>query len=185
MGFDNKIVLKLREKYIKKVIPAMRKEFGYENIMACPKIKKAVVNVGVGRIAKEKDMIENIRKDLSMITGQWPVLVPAKKSISSFKIRAGMPAGLKVTLRKARMYDFLDRLVNMAFPRSRDFRGIDAKNIDEHGNFNIGIKEHIIFPEASQDDIRQVFSLGVTITTDAKNKKEAEFLFRELGFPLK
>jgi large subunit ribosomal protein L5 len=166
-------MLNIREKYIKEAVPAMREKFGFKNIMSCPKIKK------------EKDLIENIRKDLSLMTGQWPVLVPAKKSISSFKIRAGMPAGLKVTLRRAMMYNFLDRLINIAFPRSRDFRGIDPKNIDKNGNFNIGIKEDIIFPEASQDDIRQVFSLEVTIVTNAKNKEEAEFLFRALGFPLK
>ena len=178
-------MLDLREKYKKEAVPAMREKFGYKNIMSCPKIIKVVINTGIGRIAKESAMIGDIRKDLSSIAGQWPVLVAAKKSISAFKIRQGMPAGLKVTLHGKKMYDFLHRLINIAFPRSRDFRGIDRKNIDQNGNLNIGIKEHIIFPEAMSDDIRKIFGLEVNINTSAKNKEEAEILFEALGFPLK
>ena len=178
-------MLDLREKYKKEAVPAMREKFGYKNIMSCPKIIKVVINTGIGRIAKESAMIGDIRKDLSSIAGQWPVLVAAKKSISAFKIRQGMPAGLKVTLHGKKMYDFLHRLINIAFPRSRDFRGIDRKNIDQNGNLNIGIKEHIIFPEAISDDIRKIFGLEVNINTSAKNKEEAEILFETLGFPLK
>lgn len=175
----------LQEKYKKEAVPAMREKLGYKNIMSCPKIIKVVVNTGVGRIAKESAMIEDIRKDLSSITGQWPVLVAAKKSISAFKIRQGMPAGLKVTLHGRKMYDFLYRLINVAFPRSRDFRGIDRKNIDQNGNLNIGIKEHIIFPEAMSDDIRKIFGLEINVTTSAQNREESEVLFEALGFPFK
>ncbi|OWK27207.1 MAG: 50S ribosomal protein L5 [Parcubacteria group bacterium GW2011_GWA2_38_13b] len=178
-------MLDLQEKYKKEAMPAIRERLGCKNIMSCPKIIKVVVNTGVGRIAKESGMIDDIRKDLSSITGQWPVLVAAKKSISTFKIRKGMPAGLKVTLHGKKMYDFLYRLISIAFPRSRDFRGIERKNIDQNGNLNIGIKEHIIFPEAMSDDIRKVFGLEVNIVTSAKDKEEAEVLFESLGFPFK
>ena len=163
----------------------MREKFGYKNIMSCPKITKVVVNTGIGRIAKETGMIEEIRKDLSLVTGQWPVLVAAKKSISTFKIRKGMPAGLKVTLHGKKMYDFLYRLINIAFPRSRDFRGIDRKNIDQNGNFNIGVKEHIIFPEVMSSDVRKIFGMEINIVTSAQNREESEILFEALGFPLK
>lgn len=175
----------LREKYKKEAVPAMREKLGYENIMSLPKIIKVVINTGIGRISKETGVIEDIRRDLSLITGQWPVLVAAKKSISAFKIRQGMPAGLKVTLHGAKMYDFLSRLINVAFPRSRDFRGIDRKNIDQDGNLNIGIKENIIFPEAVSDDIRKIFGFEVNIVTSAGSRDAAEILFEVLGFPLK
>lgn len=180
-----KKVLSLKEKYKKEIIPAMKEKFGYKNIMSCPKITKVVINTGIGRIAKEKELIENIRKDLSLITGQWPAIALAKKSISAFKVRKGAPAGLVVTLRGNKMYDFLDRLINTSLPRSRDFRGIDAKNIDRDGNLNIGIKEHVIFPEIFSESIKNVFSFEVTVVTSGKNRKQSESLFRLMGFPLK
>lgn len=163
----------------------MQEKFGYKNIMACPKIVKVVINVGIGRIHKEEKLIEDIKKDLSLITGQQPALTLAQKSISSFKIREGAPAGLKVTLRGKRMYDFLERLIHAALPRSRDFRGISASSIDANGNLNIGIKEHIIFPEISSDEVKHIFSFEVTAVTKAKNREEAEELFRLMSFPLK
>jgi len=175
----------LKDKYIKEVIPAMQEKFGYKNKLAVPKIIKVVVNTGIGKTLKDEKMQETIVRDLAMITGQKPVFTQAKKAISGFKIRKGMKVGLKVTLRKKRMYDFLDRLIGAAIPRIRDFRGIPEKSIDHSGNLTIGIKEHIVFPEIAHEDVRIIFGLEITIATNAKNKKEAVELFRLLGFPIK
>lgn len=178
-------MLRLSEKYKKEVIPQMKEKFGYKNVMSCPKITKVVINAGIGRISKEKELIDSIRGDLGLITGQLPAVALAKKSVSAFKIRKGAPAGLVVTLRGSKMYDFLDRLINISLPRSRDFKGIDPKNIDKDGNLNIGIKEHIIFPEIFSENIRNIFSFEITIVTNKKNRDHSEELFRLLGFPLK
>lgn len=175
----------LKTKYEKEIVLAMKDKFGYRNVLACPKLKKVIINSGIGRISKEESIIDNIQKDLALITGQQPVKMLAKKSIASFKIRKGMPSGLKVTLRGGKMYDFLDRLIHIALPRSRDFRGLSNKNIDAGGNLNIGIKEHIIFPEVSSDDVKNIFSFEVSVVTTAKNREEAVELLRLLGFPLK
>lgn len=175
----------LKTKYEKEVVLAMKDRFGYRNVLACPKLKKVIINSGIGRISKEESIIDNIQKDLALITGQRPVKILAKKSIASFKIRKGMPSGIKVTLRGGKMYDFLDRLIHIALPRSRDFRGLSNKNIDASGNLNIGIKEHIIFPEVSSDDVKNIFSFEVSVVTTAKNREEAVELLRLLGFPLK
>jgi len=174
----------LKEKYNKIVIPEMKKKFGYKNNLAVPKIIKVVVNTGVGSIKDEKQ-IEVIEKQLALITGQKPAKRPAKKSIASFKTRQGALAGYSATLRGQRMYDFLDRMLNIAMPRIGDFRGLDSKAIDEAGNLSIGFKEHTIFPEISEEEIKMIFGLQAVIVTSAKTRAEALELFKLLGFPFK
>lgn len=176
---------RLLEQYRKVAIPQMRKEFGIQNVMAVPKIQKVVINVGVGRISKDEKAIERIEKDISALSGQKPVRRGAKKSIASFKIRQGVPVGISVTLRGKRMYDFIDRLINIALPRSKDFRGIELSNIDARGNLNLGINESSIFPEVNYENVKDIFSLQVTVTTNAKSRGEGIALLRSLGFPLK
>jgi len=174
----------LQEKYKKEVIPAMRAKFGYKNVMAAPKIEKAVVNVGVGRLRDEKEQQE-VQKFLTLITGQKPSPRPAKQAIASFKTREGMIVGYQVTLRGKRMYDFLSRLINIALPRTRDFRGLDEKSFDQKGNLTVGIKEHIVFPEVIGEDYRFLFGLEVTVVTTARKREEGVELLRLMGFPLK
>lgn len=174
----------LQEKYKKEVIPAMRVKFSYKNIMAVPKIVKVVVNSGVGRIRDEKQH-EEIRKFLALITGQKPAPRPAKQAISAFKTRQGLIIGYQVTLRGKRMYDFLSRLINVALPRTRDFRGIDGKSFDPGGNLTIGVKEHIVFPEMIGEDYRFLFGLEVTVVTTAKKREEGVELLKLMGFPIK
>lgn len=163
----------------------MVKEFGYKTPMAVPRILKVVVNSGTGRLRDKKDAVESVAKFLALITGQKASARPAKKAISSFKTREGMIVGYKVTLGGNKMYDFIERLVNLTIPRMRDFRGIALSCIDQGGNLTLGIKEHIVFPETIGEDVKNIFGLEVTIVTNAKNKKEAESLFRLFGFPLK
>lgn len=177
--------MRLSEKYKKEVIPAMMKKFGYENKLAVPQIKQAVLNVGIGRFLDKKEVVEKIAQDLAIIAGQKPVFTQAKKAISGFKIRAGQKVGLRVTLRGQRMWDFLERLVFLALPRTRDFHGLAPKTVDQQGNLTIGIKEHIVFPEASSENIKQIFGLEVCISTNAKNQEQGLALFRCLGFPIK
>ena len=174
----------IKEKYIKEALPKLMKEFGLKTPMAAPRILKVVVNVGTGKMRDKKDAVGTVEKHLSLITGQKPSPRPARVAISSFKTREGMTVGYKVTLRGQRMYDFLDRLVNFAMPRLRDFRGIAQKSVDESGNLTIGIKEHIVFPEMIGEDVRNIFGLEVTIVTNAKKREEALALFKLLGFPL-
>ncbi len=176
---------RLQEKYRKTVVPAMQKSFGIENVMAVPKIEKVVVNTGIGGIVKEDKTIERIVKDLTMIIGQKPVLRKAKKSISGFKLRQGVNVGISVTLRGKRMYDFLDRLISIALPRSKDFRGIEVKNFDKMGNLNFGIKESSIFPEINYENVKDIFGLEVTVVTTAKNREKGIELLRQMGFPIK
>jgi len=176
---------KLLTQYRKEVAPALQKQFGIENTMSIPKIEKIVVNVGIGRMLKDDKAIQKAERDLALMTGQKPVYRKAKKSISSFKIREGMDVGLSVTMRGTRMYDFLERLIAIALPMSKDFRGIDTKNFDTHGNLNFGIKEHNIFPEITYETLKDIFSLQVTITTTAKNREQGIALVRMMGFPLK
>lgn len=176
----------LQEKYQKEVIPAMKKKFGYKNDLAVPRIKGTIVNVGIGSSAlKDEKTQEIISKDLTLITGQKPVPTLAKKAIAGFKTRKGMVVGLKITLRGKRMFEFLSRLINVALPRTRDFRGLSPKSVDQGGNLTIGIKEHIIFPETSGEDIKRIFGLEVTVVSSAKKRKEALELFKLLGFPIK
>jgi len=177
---------RLLERYKKEVMPALQEKFSYKSIMAVPKIEKVVVNAGVGsRLQKEPKFRERIEKDLAMITGQKSALRPARISISSFKVRKGQIVGFKITLRKKRMYDFIDRLISIALPRSRDFRGIELKAFDKKGNLNIGIKEQTVFPEVTYESSKDIFPFQVTITTTAKTKEEGIELFKLLGFPLK
>ena len=173
----------IQEKYKKEVIPAMAAKFGYKNLMAIPKIEKVVVNVGVGRIRDEKQH-EEIRKYIAMITGQKPAPRPAKKSIASFKTRQGLIVGYQVSLRGKRMYDFISRLINIALPRTRDFKGLDSKSFDKKGNLTIGIKEHIVFPEIIGEDYRFLFGLEVTVVTSAKKREEGIELLKLMGFPI-
>ncbi len=165
----------------------MRAKFGYKNVMAIPKIEKVVVNVGYGRkaVAKDTKGIEKIEQDLVKITGQKTSVRKAKQSISGFKLRQGLEIGSIVTLRGRRMYDFIDRLISIALPRSRDFHGLDPKNIDQHGNLNLGIKEQNIFPEVTYESMKDIFSLQITIATTAKSKEEGIELLRLIGFPIK
>ena len=176
---------RLLKKYREKAIPALQKEFNITNIMAVPKISKVVINSGIGRMLKDDKAVEKAVRDLGLLTGQKPSLRKAKKSIASFKLREGVTVGLMATLRGKRMYDFLDRLISIALPMSRDFRGIDLKNIDQHGNLNLGIKEHSIFPEVTYESLKDIFGLQVTVVTTAKNREQSLALFRQLGIPLK
>jgi len=177
--------MKFKEKYQKQVIPAMKEKFGYKSDLAVPRIVKVVVNTGFNPTNKNEKVQEEIAKDMSSITSQKPVSRKAKKSEAGFKIREGMIIGLVVTLRKQQMYDFLDRLVNIALPRSRDFRGLPEKNIDSKGNFNIGIKEQIIFPEISAESAKNIFGLEIAIVTTADTHEQGREMFKLLGFPIK
>jgi len=167
----------------KNIFSQIKDKFDYKNISQSPKIEKVVVSTGVGSM-KDKKKIETIVDRLSKITGQKPLARPAKKSIATFKLRQGDIVGYQVTLRGKRMYDFLDKLIHIALPRTRDFRGIKRSSIDEMGNISIGIKEHTIFPEVSDEDIRDIFGLSITITTSASTKEEVEELLLGVGFPL-
>lgn len=174
----------MNEKYKKQVIPAMREKFGYKNIMAVPKIMKVVVGMGIGRLKDEKER-EEVKKYLRLVTGQEPSSRPAKKAIAAFKTREGQVIGYQVTLRGKRMHDFLSRLVDVALPRTRDFRGIDEKSFDARGNLTIGIKEYIVFPEMIGEDYRFLFGLEATVVTSAKKKEEGIALLTLMGFPFK
>ena len=183
-------MLKLKEKYKKEVVPAMMEKFGFKNKMAVPKIEKVIINSSFarevsGKTSKEQEKIQKIiLEDLALISGQRPKLVKAKKSISGFKLRKGMEVAAMVTLRGNRMYDFLERLIYLTLPRSRDFRGIDTKAIDEKGNLTIGFREHITFPEIFTEKEKTIFGLEATIVTNAKNKEEGLELYKLLGFPI-
>jgi large subunit ribosomal protein L5 len=168
----------------KKTFTTMKGEFGYTSSMQAPKVVKLVVSTGVGAI-KDKKRLELIVDRLTTITGQAPALRGAKKSIANFKMREGDVAGYQVTMRGARMQAFLDKIIHIVLPRVKDFRGINPKSIDEMGNITIGFKEHIVFPETADEDSKDVFGFAVTITTTAKNKKEAEAFLRHLGLPLR
>jgi len=172
-------------KYNEEIVSKMKKKFGYRNNLAVPRIEKIIVNSGIGKFQSEQDRIEEIVKNLQSITGQKPVKTKARKAIAGFKIRENMEVGIKVTLRGKRMWDFMDRLINIALPRTRDFQGISSSSVDENGNLNIGIREHIIFPEIFSEQVKNIFSLQVTIVTAAKNKKESAELFKLLGFPIR
>lgn len=175
----------LQEKYKKEILPKLKEKFGYKNSLEAPKLLKVVVNVGVGRNAKDKAYVENAEKSLTRITGQKAMLTKAKKAISAFKIRQGMVIGVAVTLRGRRMYDFIDKLVNISFPRVRDFRGINESQVDRTGNLTIGFKEHLAFPEIKVDEIESTHGLEISISTTAKTREEGLELFRLMGFPFK
>jgi large subunit ribosomal protein L5 len=168
----------------KSAFTTLGKEFGYKNVHESPKLMKIVISSGVGS-AKDKARVALVEGRLARITGQKPAVRTAKQSIAQFKVREGDTVGYQVTLRGTRMYEFLDKLVHIALPRTRDFRGLNATAIDDMGNITIGIKEHSIFPETSDEDLKDVFGIAITLVTTAKNKKEAEAFFRHLGIPLK
>ncbi len=178
----------LKEKLQKEINPKLKKEMELKSSMECPVIEKIVINSGVGKIAvsdndKKKELLERISKDISVITGQKPETRPARKSISGFKVREGMPIGYRVTLRGKKMYDFLEKLINVAFPRIRDFKGIRKSSVDEYGNLTIGIKDQLVFPEISPDNTELFFGLEVTIVTSTKDKERGLRLMEEIGVP--
>jgi large subunit ribosomal protein L5 len=176
---------RLKEKYTKDIIPAMMKEFSYGNIMEVPKLQKVVLNVGLGEAITNIKLLEAAQKELAAVTGQKAVVCKAKKSIATFKLRKGMPIGCKVTLRGSSMYEFLDRLISIALPRIRDFRGISGKSFDGRGNYALGLKEQYIFPEIDYDKVEMVHGLDVIICTSAKTDKESKALLRHFGIPFR
>lgn len=175
----------LRKKYKEEIIPAMMKKFNYKNPMAVPKLEKIVVNIGVSEAVQNPSAIESAARDLAIITGQKPIVRKARKSISNFHLRKGMPIGLKVTLRGDRMYAFLYKLINIALPRVRDFQGVSPNSFDGRGNYTLGIKEQLIFPEIEYDKIDKIRGMDITIVTTAKTDEEAKELLTLLGMPFK
>ena len=174
---------RLKEKYQNEIVDAMTKKFGYTNVMQVPKLDKIVVNMGVGEAKENAKVLESAMKDMEIITGQKPVATKAKNSIANFKIREGMLIGCKVTLRGEKMYEFFDRLVNLALPRVRDFRGINPNSFDGRGNYALGIKEQLIFPEIEYDKVDKVRGMDIIIVTTAKTDEEARGLLTEFGMP--
>ena len=175
----------LKEVYTNECVPALKEEFGYTNAMEIPKIEKIVLNMGLGEAVQNPKIVEGAAEELTKIAGQKAVITKAKKSIATFKLREGMPIGCRVTLRGDKMFDFMSKLVNIALPRVRDFRGISTKTFDGRGNFSMGVKEQIIFPEIDYDKIDKIKGLNITIVTSAKTDKEAFFLLNKMGMPFK
>jgi large subunit ribosomal protein L5 len=178
-------VPRLRTQYDEVIRPALKEQFGYANVMQLPKLDKIVLNMGVGEAVNDTKKVKAAAADLEKIAGQKPVITHARKSIAGFKVREDMPLGVKVTLRKQRMYEFLDRLVNIALPRVRDFRGLNPNSFDGRGNYAMGIKEHIIFPEIAYDQIDQVWGMDIVVCTTAKNDDEARALLKAFNFPFR
>ncbi|MRR54843.1 MAG: 50S ribosomal protein L5 [Deltaproteobacteria bacterium] len=176
---------RLKEVYTKEIIPQLMKEFGYKNVMQVPKLEKIVVNMGLGEAIQNVKILDSAAEEISSITGQKAVITKAKKSIASFKLRQGMPIGCMVTLRKDRMYEFLDRLMNISLPRVRDFKGVSAKGFDGRGNYSLGIKEQLIFPEIDYDKVDKVKGLNISIVTTAKTDEEGRALLKILGMPFR
>lgn len=175
----------LKQKYNQEIIPAMMEKFGYRNVMQVPKLEKAVINVGLGEAIQNPKAIDAVIEDIRTITGQQPVVTRAKKSVAAFKVREGMRIGVKVVLRGIRMYDFVDRLVSIALPRVRDFRGVSPRAFDGRGNYTMGLKEQLIFPEIDYDKIDKVRGMDVTLVTTAKSDEEAHELLKLMGMPFK
>lgn len=173
-----------KDKYKEVVVPKLKETFGYKNQMSIPRMVKVVVNIGIGKLGKEKEKISDMVEAVRAITGQRPLMTKAKKSIAGFKVREGTEVGIKTTLRGKRMWDFIDRLNNVAYPRTRDFQGVKVSSVSKEGDLNLGIKEHIVFPEISAEDARFIFGLQVNVVTTATTKEEGDVLFRTLGFPL-
>lgn len=180
-----KHVPRLKMRYLQEVVPKLMDKFGYKNIMQVPKITKVVINVGVGDGKEDARAIESAVKEVSLITGQRPVVKRAKRAIAGFRLRKGQPIAVTVTLRRDRMWEFLDRLINAALPRIRDFKGLSPNAFDGHGNYNLGITEQLIFPELTYDDIYKVRGMNITIVTTAETDEEASALLKELGLPLR
>lgn len=176
---------RLREYYEKKVVPELVSEFGYQNPMRVPKLEKIVVNMGVGEASQDRKKIDSAAEELALITGQRPVITKAKKSIATFKLRAGMIVGCKVTLRRTRMYEFLDRLITVALPRVRDFRGLSAKSFDGCGNFALGLREQIIFPEIDYDRVQDIRGMDIVVCTTSRTDDEARVLLKGFNMPFR
>lgn len=179
----DKYTPRLKAKYDAEIAKAMQAKFGYKNVMEIPRLEKITLNMGVGEASQDKKKVQTAAAEMELIAGQKPVITKAKKSIAQFKLREGMPIGCKVTLRRERMYEFLDRLVTVAMPRIRDFRGLNPKSFDGRGNYAMGLKEQIIFPEISYDQIDKVRGMDIIVTTTAKTDDEARELLRLFGFP--
>jgi large subunit ribosomal protein L5 len=182
---ESKFVPRLRETYRERVIPALMKEFGYRNPMQVPRLERIVLNVGMGEAIQNVKLLESAATELGLITGQKPIITRAKKAIAGFKLRQGMPIGAKVTLRSRRMWEFLDRLVALALPRIRDFRGISPKAFDGRGNYTLGLKEQLIFPEIEYDSIASIHGMDITIVTTAQTNDEGKALLKHLGMPFR
>src|SRR5436190_1122969 len=180
---EAKYVARLRADYDSRIVPAMIEKFGYKNVMEIPRLDKIVLNMGVGDATQDKKKVEQAVSEMELIAGQKPVVTKAKKSIAQFKLREGMAIGCKVTLRRERMYEFLDRFITVALPRVRDFRGLNPKSFDGRGNYATGIKEQLIFPEISYDKVDKIRGMDVIVTTSAKSDDEARELLRLFGFP--
>src|SRR6476469_6765895 len=180
---DAKYVARLRKEYDEKIVAAMVEKFGYKNRMEVPRLEKIVINMGVGEATQDKKKVETAAQEMELIAGQKPVITKAKKSIAQFKLREGMPIGVKVTLRRERMYEFIDRLVTIALPRVRDFRGLNPKSFDGRGNYAMGLKEQLVFPEINYDRIEKVRGMDIIVTTTAKTDDEARELLRLFNFP--
>ncbi len=176
---------RMKEKYRNEVLPQMKKEFQHKNDFDVPRVEKVVINMGLGEAIQNIKVIDHAVEELSIITGQRPIVKRARKSVSNFKLREGMPIGCSVTLRRKRMYEFLDRLMNIALPRVRDFRGVSAKSFDGRGNYTLGIREQIIFPEINYDKIDKIRGMNITIVTTAKTDEEALALLKQLGMPFR
>lgn len=174
---------RLKEKYNKEIVPALTEKFNYESVMQVPKVEKIVVNMGVGEAVQNSKALDNAVEELAAISGQKPVVTKAKKSIAGFRLREGMPIGAKVTLRGERMYDFLDKLISVSLPRVRDFRGVSKKAFDGRGNYTLGVKEQLIFPEINYDQVNKVRGMDIVIVTTANTDEEARELLVQLGMP--
>ncbi len=182
---EEKYVPRLKKKYQEEVVPFLMKKFGYKNVMEVPRIEKIVVNMGVGEAVQNIKELENAMNDLALITGQKPSVRRAKRSEAGFKLRKGMPIGAKVTLRRDRMWDFFDRLISMALPRVRDFKGLSPKSFDGRGNYNFGLEEQTVFPEIDYDKVDKIRGMNITIVTTAETDEEARALLEALGFPFR
>ncbi|NLY54625.1 MAG: 50S ribosomal protein L5 [Firmicutes bacterium] len=176
---------RLKEKYQNEVIPAMQKKFGYTNVMQTPRLEKVIINMGVGKAIGNPKVLEAAARDLATIAGQKPVITRARKSVSNFRVRQGMAIGTKVTLRGDRMYEFLDKLMNINLPRVRDFRGVSPTSFDGRGNYSLGIREQLVFPEIDYDQIEQIQGMDITIVTTARTDEEAKALLEFLGMPFR
>jgi len=174
----------LKEKYMKEVIPEMKNKFGLKNDLQVPRVKKVIVNVGIGKYLKDANLVKEVAQSIAAITGQKPLMTKSRKSIAGFKIREGLEVGMKVTLRGKRMWNFMERLVGAAIPRIRDFQGLKESTVDDGGNLNIGIKEHVVFPEILPESVKTMASLQVTVVTDANNREKGLALFRLMKFPI-
>ena len=176
---------RLKQRYTKEIAPAMSKEYGYKNVMAIPKLEKIVINIGLGEAIHNSKLLDNAADELGQIAGQRPVITRAKKSIASFKLRKGMPIGCSVTLRGERMFEFLDRLVNTALPRVRDFRGLSTKSFDGRGNYTLGLRDQLIFPEIDYARVSKIKGMNICVVTTAKTDDEARTLLRLFGMPFR